>query len=43
MRNTDKKLGRRKAGSWGRTSKPAAKRVANKATRKESKRNLLLT
>lgn len=33
MNNTDKKLGRRKAGSWGRTTK-AGKRIANKATRK---------
>jgi hypothetical protein len=33
MRTTDKKLGRRKAGSWGRTKK-AGKRIANKATRK---------
>lgn len=35
-RNTDKKFGRRKAGSWGRTAKPVAKRIANKATRKEA-------
>ena len=35
--STDKKLGRRKAGSWGRTTK-AGKRVANKATRKAAKR-----
>jgi hypothetical protein len=35
---TDKKLGRRKAGSWGRTRK-AGKRIANKATRKAGKVN----
>ena len=34
--NTSKKLGRRKAGSWGRTKK-AGKRIANKATRKAGK------
>lgn len=33
MNTADKKLGRRKAGSWGRTKK-AGKRIANKATRK---------
>ena len=37
MNNTDKKLGRRKAGSWGRTKK-IGKRIANKAVRKESKK-----
>ena len=36
MNNADKKLGRRKAGSWGRTRK-AGKRIANKATRKAGK------
>jgi hypothetical protein len=36
MRNSDKKLGRRKAGSWGRTTK-AGKRIGNKATRKAGK------
>ena len=35
-RNTDKKLGRRKAGSWGRTTSKG-KRIANKATRKAGK------
>ena len=35
-RNTDKKLGRRKAGSWGRTTK-AGKRIANKAVRRGAK------
>ncbi len=34
MRSSLKKLGRRKAGTWGRTSKPAQKRIANKATRR---------
>jgi hypothetical protein len=33
-RSTDKKFGRRKAGTWGRTAKPTAKRIANKASRK---------
>jgi hypothetical protein len=37
--NTTKKLGRRKAGSWGRAAKKL-KRVANKATRKAAKRDL---
>jgi hypothetical protein len=37
MRQADKKHGRRKAGSWGRAAKKL-KRVANKATRKLSKR-----
>lgn len=32
--NRDKKLGRRKAGTYGRTAKHAQKRIANKATRK---------
>ena len=36
MSRTDMKLGRRKAGSWGRTRK-AGKRIANKATRKAGK------
>jgi len=35
--NTVKKLGRRKAGTWGRTAKPVAKRIANKACRKAAK------
>ena len=39
MNNTDKKLGRRKAGSWGRTRK-AGKRIGNKATRKASKADM---
>ena len=39
MRNSDKKLGRRKAGSWGRTTK-AGKRIGNKATRKASKADM---
>jgi len=34
--NADKKLGRRKAGSWGRTRK-IGKRIANKAIRKNAK------
>ena len=38
--NTVKKFGRRKAGTWGRTSKPVQKRIANKATRKAAKREL---
>ena len=38
--NTVKKLGRRKAGTWGRTAKPAAKRIANTACRRASKREL---
>ncbi len=36
MNNTDKKLGRRKAGSWGRTTSKG-KRIANKAVRKAGK------
>lgn len=36
MNGIDKKLGRRKAGSYGRTKK-AGKRIANKATRKAGK------
>ena len=35
--NTEKKLGRFKAKTWGRTAKPAAKRIANKACRKAAK------
>lgn len=35
--NRDKKFGRRKAGTYSRTAKPAAKRRANKATRKNGK------
>ncbi len=38
--NTVKKLGRRKAGTWGRTAKPVAKRIANKACRRAAKREL---
>jgi hypothetical protein len=34
MRNTIKKLGRRKAGSWGRPGSRKLKRAANKATRR---------
>ena len=34
MRNTIKKLGRRKAGSWGRPGSSKLKRAANKATRR---------
>jgi len=37
MRGSDKKLGRRKAGTYGRTAKPAQKRIANKATRRAQK------
>lgn len=37
---TDKKFGRRKAGTYGRTAKPAQKRRANKATRKNAKKEL---
>lgn len=33
QRAVDKKKGRRKAGTYGRTAKPAQKRRANKATR----------
>lgn len=36
MRQTAKKYGRRKAGSWGRT-KSIGKRIANKAVRKLAK------
>jgi len=36
MSRTDMKLGRRAAGSWGRTTK-AGKRIANKAARKAAK------
>lgn len=39
--NTVKKLGRRKAGTWGRTAKPVQKRIANKACRRAAKRDLL--
>jgi hypothetical protein len=34
MRNTIKKLGRRKAGSWGRPGSRKLKRAANKAVRR---------
>jgi hypothetical protein len=34
MHNALKKLGRRKAGSWGRPGSKALKRMANKATRR---------
>lgn len=37
--STDKKLGRRKAGSWGRTGSAKLKRQANKASRKAGKVN----
>lgn len=40
MSNTYKKLGRRKAGSWGRTGSSKLKRIANKATRKAGKVNI---
>jgi len=32
---TIKKIGRRKAGSWGRTAKPDGKRRANKGSRRK--------
>lgn len=38
--NTVKKAGRRAARTWGRTAKPAQKRIANKATRKQAKQSL---
>lgn len=38
--NTTKKLGRRKAGSWGRPGSKAQKRAASKAARKEGKINV---
>ena len=38
--NTVKKAGRRAARTWGRTAKPAQKRIANKATRKQAKQAL---
>ncbi len=37
MRNSTKKLGRRKAGSWGRPGSSKLKRAANKATRRAGK------
>jgi len=37
MRNTLKKYGRRKAGSWGRPGSSKLKRAANKATRRFNK------
>jgi len=38
-RNIDRKIGRRKAGSWGRATGPLQK-VANRATRKTAKQVL---
>lgn len=38
MKNsTLKKIGRRKAGSWGRTGSKALKRIASKASRRAGK------
>ncbi len=37
MSNTDKKLGRRKAGSWGRPGSKKQKRAASKASRRNGK------
>lgn len=37
--NSDKKLGRRKAGSWGRATK-GRRKIANRATRRIAKNRL---